>query len=51
MPGVPGDGLAPEAARRPLRELMDDALLDGAGYGSVEVPQSSETNVSAKVSP
>ena len=28
MPGVPGDGLVPEAARRPLRELMDDALLD-----------------------
>src|SRR5271156_1404828 len=27
MPGVPGNGLAPEV-RRPLRELMDDALLD-----------------------
>ena len=27
MPGVPGDGALPEAAR-PLRELMDDALLD-----------------------
>jgi putative transposase len=28
MPGVPGDGLVPEAARVPLRELMDDRLLD-----------------------
>ena len=28
MPGVPGDAVLPEAARRPLRELMDDALLD-----------------------
>jgi transposase-like protein len=28
MPGVPGDGAVPEAFRRPLRELMDDALLD-----------------------
>jgi hypothetical protein len=28
MPGVRGDALVPEAARRPLRELMDDALLD-----------------------
>jgi putative transposase len=28
MPGVPGDAVLPEAARRPLRELMDDRLLD-----------------------
>ena len=28
MPGVPGDAALPEAARRPLRELMDDRLLD-----------------------
>jgi putative transposase len=28
MSGVPGDAALPEAARRPLRELMDDALLD-----------------------
>jgi putative transposase len=28
MPGVPGDAMLPEAARRPLRELMDDRLLD-----------------------
>jgi putative transposase len=30
VPGLPGDAAAgvPEAARRPLRELMDDALLD-----------------------
>jgi hypothetical protein len=27
MPGVLGGGLAPEV-RRPLRELMDDGLLD-----------------------
>ena len=26
--GLPGDAALPEAARRPLRELMDDALLD-----------------------
>ena len=28
LPAVPGDAALPEAARRPLRELMDDALLD-----------------------
>jgi hypothetical protein len=28
VPGVPGDAAVPEAARRPLRELIDDALLD-----------------------
>src|SRR5882672_9737418 len=28
MPGVPGDAALPEAARRPLRELMGDRLLD-----------------------
>jgi putative transposase len=28
MPGVPGNAAAPEAFRRPLRELMDDRLLD-----------------------
>jgi hypothetical protein len=27
-PAVPGDGSVPEALRRPLRELMDDRLLD-----------------------
>jgi putative transposase len=28
LPALPGDALVPEAFRRPLRELMDDALLD-----------------------
>ena len=28
LPAVPGDAAVPEAARRPLRELMDDRLLD-----------------------
>jgi putative transposase len=28
MPCVPGDAMPPEAVRRPLRELMDDRLLD-----------------------
>jgi transposase-like protein len=28
MPGVPGNAAVPEAFRRPLRELMDDRLLD-----------------------
>jgi hypothetical protein len=30
LPAVPGDAALPEAARRPLRELMD-ALLDASG--------------------
>jgi hypothetical protein len=28
VPGVPGDALMAEPGRRPLRELMDDRLLD-----------------------
>jgi hypothetical protein len=28
MPAVPGNGAVPEGFRRPLRELMDDRLLD-----------------------
>jgi putative transposase len=28
MPGAPGDAVVPAASRRPLRELMDDRLLD-----------------------
>lgn len=28
LPGLPGGGPVPEALRRPLRELMDDRLLD-----------------------
>lgn len=28
LTGLPGDGAVPAAFRRPLRELMDDPLLD-----------------------